>query len=83
MTKEREIEKLEEQRARIYEVYLVSIGTALERELVADLDEIDKQLDELEGIEPEDELNTSTNWAEWELDHMIDSYREDRMLYEI
>lgn len=34
--------------------------------------------------EPEEasEYDSETNWAEWELDHMIDSYREDRMAYE-
>ena len=41
-------------------------------------------LDEMDNIEhPEEETNSATDWAEWELDHMIDSYREDRMLYEI
>lgn len=36
--------------------------------------------------EPEDEeedLNTSSNWDEWELDHMYDCYRDDRMAYEM
>ena len=34
--------------------------------------------------EPEEEdLNTSSNWDEWELDHMYDCYRDDRMAYEM
>ena len=36
--------------------------------------------------EPEDEeedLSTSSNCDEWELDHMYDCYRDDRMAYEM
>lgn len=33
--------------------------------------------------EPEEDLNTSTNWDEWEIDRMIDHYMEDRMAYEV
>lgn len=36
-----------------------------------------------EPEEEEEDLNTSSNWDEWELDHMYDCYRDDRMAYEM
>ena len=76
--------ELETMRSNLYGDYILSIGTPREKALLKELDELDAMLDEMEGIEkPEEETNTATNWAEWELDHMIDSYLEDRMAYEV
>lgn len=36
-----------------------------------------------EPKDEEEDLNTSSNWDEWELDHMYDCYRDDRMAYEM
>lgn len=73
------LEKLEAERETLYGAYIKAIGTAREATLLAQLEEMDAILD---GNEEADELNTSTNWDEWVVDHMIDMGREN-MAYEI